>query len=850
MRSRLLLADSDPTSLRVLDVSLRSAGFDVGTATTGAEAWTILESAMPDLVIADTNLDGMDGFELCIRLRRNPLGATVPFIFLASENTLEQKMRSLAVGASDYLVKPAYVKEVVARVRALLQRRDRERLTSGEPSPTGGDRFAGDLSDITVVDLVQLMEASGRSGMARLRAANGTPAEIYFRQGRVIDAEAGRLSGMDALSRLFTWNSGTFELEWKSIRRKDVLQQASKDLVADGMRRLDEWNRISASLPDPHVAVEVDYAVLAERLAEIPDEINAILRLCDGARSLMQVVEDSALPDVDALTALTRLRAEGIIHDVPARPPGRDTARLRVDPGTSGLPATASRGPSASSPGTRWNASTSGAVIQSFADRLEADSRPLSSPVTIDEAGALEPDEPAPRDTTAPGLGRSPEAPSPAASAVLHSHEDAIPTARTEQDNVIKFPAPADSELEPAPHPSPIQAPAPPGASMLLVGRAGDRAASATPLYPEPDHPRAQAPASPTDTQRGVGPGSRVAPAAPEQPAVSPPPLAVARSPEVVASPRSPSPPAALESPPRPAPATPAHHTGFRDDDISARDALDELGLPSRWRVLRILAAGLAVVILGAVAIHKFTAAKQAPAPVASVEAESAGAANAAVPASIPPKNAPTAVTPVGSSPEAPTATAPATAPAVELPEPESPSASPTPSPPAPVPSPPPTTAPTEAPPHPARSAVDTAPIPAHPNDELTRQTATAPVSSVPALDFPQQLAVCRSAFTRSRWREAFTSCTAAVQANPRSPEALTMLAHTELNRGRLAQANDLATKAVALDPNLADAYVIIGGVHQDNGHTRDAKVAYRRYLQLAPQGRYADELRSILNSL
>jgi Tfp pilus assembly protein PilF len=76
------------------------------------------------------------------------------------------------------------------------------------------------------------------------------------------------------------------------------------------------------------------------------------------------------------------------------------------------------------------------------------------------------------------------------------------------------------------------------------------------------------------------------------------------------------------------------------------------------------------------------------------------------------------------------------------------------------------------------------------------------------------------------------------------------MLAHTELNRGRLAQANQLATEAAALDPNLADAYVIIGGVHQDNGQTREAKAAYRRYLQLAPQGRYADELRSILNSL
>lgn len=76
------------------------------------------------------------------------------------------------------------------------------------------------------------------------------------------------------------------------------------------------------------------------------------------------------------------------------------------------------------------------------------------------------------------------------------------------------------------------------------------------------------------------------------------------------------------------------------------------------------------------------------------------------------------------------------------------------------------------------------------------------------------------------------------------------MLAHAELNRGRLSRAGDLADKALALDPGSADAYVIAGGVHQDSGRNREAKAAYRKYLELAPRGRYADELRSIVNSL
>ena len=129
-------------------------------------------------------------------------------------------------------------------------------------------------------------------------------------------------------------------------------------------------------------------------------------------------------------------------------------------------------------------------------------------------------------------------------------------------------------------------------------------------------------------------------------------------------------------------------------------------------------------------------------------------------------------------------------------------------------------------------------------------EKAATPAPSSAATISARQLSDCRVAFAKNRLREAVAACTAAAAANPRSAEALTMLAHTELNRGRLERANELAVKAVAIDPTLADAYVIIGGVHQDSGENKEAKAAYRRYLELAPRGRYADELRSIVNGL
>ena len=65
-KNRLLLVDGDPKSLRVLDVSLKKAGFEVTTASSGHEALATLDAEVPDLIISDTDLEEMDGFELCL----------------------------------------------------------------------------------------------------------------------------------------------------------------------------------------------------------------------------------------------------------------------------------------------------------------------------------------------------------------------------------------------------------------------------------------------------------------------------------------------------------------------------------------------------------------------------------------------------------------------------------------------------------------------------------------------------------------------------------------------------------------------------------------------------------------
>ncbi len=311
-KRNLLLVDGDPKSLRVLEVSLKKTGYIVTTAENGVDALEKMAMSPPDLIISDTKMAGMDGFEFCRRLKENKEWKDIPFIFLTAEKSIEDKIHGLEFGVEDYLTKPIYIKEIVTRVKILLQKKDRKSLENRDSRTL----FEGSLSDMTVVDLIQTIEIGRKSGVIKFVGEDGYKASIYFREGSVIDAELGRLQGQSAVYRLLVWSEGHFQVEFKKIRRNDVINMSTQALLMEGMRRLDEWGRLLEQLPSLDTVFEVDYAELAERLSDIPDEINSILRLFDGVRTLIQVVDGCIFDDLEALNIISKLYFEGLIYDI------------------------------------------------------------------------------------------------------------------------------------------------------------------------------------------------------------------------------------------------------------------------------------------------------------------------------------------------------------------------------------------------------------------------------------------------------------------------------------------------------------------------------------------------------
>jgi CheY-like chemotaxis protein len=353
-KQKLLLVDADPRSVRVLEVSLKKAGYSVTTATDGLDALAKIESLTPDLVLSDTRLPKLDGYTLVRKLKERNEWASIPIVFLTSQKSIEDKIRGLELGVEDYLTKPIFVRELIARVNLLLARRTQENITASRTTLAGRTRFSGSTQDMAVVDLLQTFEVSRKTGVCHLHGGT-QEAHIYFREGKVVDAELGRLRGEEAIYRALIWNEAAFEVEFKTIGNEDVIGGSTQAILMEGMRRVDEWGRLCEQLPPLTTVFEIDHQQLLDRLNEIPDELNGILRLFDAERTLSQVVDDSPFEDLSTLSTITKLYFEGLLvlkpEQAEAEPPADEVVPTAIDR-DSGPTKVSSSGKMAVVPGT------------------------------------------------------------------------------------------------------------------------------------------------------------------------------------------------------------------------------------------------------------------------------------------------------------------------------------------------------------------------------------------------------------------------------------------------------------------------------------------------------------------
>jgi two-component system phosphate regulon response regulator PhoB len=134
---KILVVDDEPDAVDLIGFNLRSAGYDVATASDGEEALNKAKSQLPDLIVLDLMLPEVDGLEVCKILRRDPATAAIPIIMLTAKAAEIDRILGLELGADDYVTKPFSPRELVLRVKNSLNRGrtpgdKKERIQMGE----------------------------------------------------------------------------------------------------------------------------------------------------------------------------------------------------------------------------------------------------------------------------------------------------------------------------------------------------------------------------------------------------------------------------------------------------------------------------------------------------------------------------------------------------------------------------------------------------------------------------------------------------------------------------------------------------------------------------------------------
>src|SRR6476659_2159833 len=119
MTARVLVVDDVPANVKLLEARLSAEYFDVVTAMSGKDALSICERAECDLVLLDVMMPDMDGFEVCRRLKSNPVTHHIPVVMVTALDQPSDRVRGLQAGADDFLTKPVNDLALISRVRSL-----------------------------------------------------------------------------------------------------------------------------------------------------------------------------------------------------------------------------------------------------------------------------------------------------------------------------------------------------------------------------------------------------------------------------------------------------------------------------------------------------------------------------------------------------------------------------------------------------------------------------------------------------------------------------------------------------------------------------------------------------------
>src|ERR1700723_2149814 len=237
---KILLVDDNPMVLGMLQQALSTMG-EVTVATDAADALLKAVDDLPDVMICDYRMPGMDGRQLLEKLKSRPATASIAVILMASKADISERL-SMQDPIEDYLEKPFFLKDATHKIKRVVDRIALEKLSKA--ASTDGI-LRGSLAQMNVIDLVQSLEMGRKSCLLTMTNADDK-CEIYFTQGQAKHAAYGSTMGDEAVFKVLRWTDGNFQIDFTKNTDKETTTLNTQGLLMEGLRLLDEAQRDAA----------------------------------------------------------------------------------------------------------------------------------------------------------------------------------------------------------------------------------------------------------------------------------------------------------------------------------------------------------------------------------------------------------------------------------------------------------------------------------------------------------------------------------------------------------------------------------------------------------------------------
>ncbi|MBN2413298.1 response regulator [candidate division KSB1 bacterium] len=309
-RRSILIIDKDPNNQKVLQNNFIESGYEVDVAADNSEALKLLQLKPFDAVLSELAAPGIDGFNLLENTQKASLNVNIPVVFLTQKNDIWNRVKSLKLGAKDYIVKPIHVKELIARLNMLLSRIERKSTEENIIKK----KFAGKLKDISLFDLIKVFGLEKKTGVLSLINENGFSGQIFFENGNIINAGTLAFKGVDAVYKMMTWDRGRFSMHFCDIDVIDEIKVSNLAILLQGAMRMEKREEILKQLPslDTVLTTTSNFKKITSK-QDLASNLQYFLELFDGKRTLKQIINDSQEDEITTLKRILQLNQLGFL---------------------------------------------------------------------------------------------------------------------------------------------------------------------------------------------------------------------------------------------------------------------------------------------------------------------------------------------------------------------------------------------------------------------------------------------------------------------------------------------------------------------------------------------------------